>query len=312
MKGYTGHIPRAFNTQEHVAGFSEATKSKFSRVATTVINSNSYGVTTKGAASGSLRKADYIPPSRKGVYATKRGVSKPKVFVAKTANSSEFVNHMSEVLKLENLSDGAIRAAFSAVDTNGSGFIDKGEIYKLLGAVFGDVPDQRMVAALIAHFDTNMDGKISLDELRTGLRAVAQHKRGQMGRSVRNYKPKWMRPANRSIGKSVSNSVVQSIQATDVGGDGRELRDLELGTQKGTYHLPGYSGFIPTVTSNKAAAHARAVDRRPAKDRLILNETYAPKIRVDLEMRYGSMQTTNSKRTAAVDKSWKDHKASSS
>lgn len=48
---------------------------------------------------------------------------------------------------------------------------------------------------------------------------------------------------------------------------------------------------------------------RADKSRLILNETYAPKIRVDLEVRYGSMQTTNSKRTAAVDKSWKKYKA---
>ena len=38
--------------------------------------------------------------------------------------------------------------------------IDKAEIGNLLGAVFGDVPDQRMVYALLAHFDTNKDGKV--------------------------------------------------------------------------------------------------------------------------------------------------------
>ena len=64
------------------------------------------------------------------------------------------------------------------------------------------------------------------------------------------------------------------------------------------------------ATDTAAAAHARADERRPDKARLILNETFAPKIRVDLEMRYGSMQTTNSKRTAAVDKSWKQYKDS--
>ena len=42
-----------------------------------------------------------------------------------------------------------------------SGFIDKTEIYNLLGTVFGDVPDQRMVTALIAHFDSNKDGKVA-------------------------------------------------------------------------------------------------------------------------------------------------------
>ena len=42
-----------------------------------------------------------------------------------------------------------------------SGLIDKTEIYNLLGTVFGDVPDQRMVTALIAHFDSNKDGKVA-------------------------------------------------------------------------------------------------------------------------------------------------------
>jgi len=307
--GYTGHVPRAFNTQEQVAGFSEATKSKFSRAAVTMISSNSYGGTTKVAASGDLRKKDYVIPSRKGIYATKRGVSKPKRFVAKTSNSSEFVNHMSELLKLENLSDGAITAAFRKVDIDRSGFIDKTEIYNLLGTVFGDVPDQRMVTALIAHFDTNKDGKISLFELTDGLRAVARHKRGQMGRGVRNCQPKWMEPPNRAKANAVSNAVSLSMQATDVGGTGEELRDLEHGTQKGTSHLPGYSGYIPTTTGNAAAVQARADAERADKSRLILCETYAPKIRVDLEMRYGSMQTTNSKRTAAVDRSWKEYKS---
>merc|ERR1719326_1402934 len=54
-------------------------------------------------ASNDLQNKHYVVPSRKGVYATKRGVSKPKVFVATTSNSNEFVNHMSELLKLESL-----------------------------------------------------------------------------------------------------------------------------------------------------------------------------------------------------------------
>ena len=66
------------------------------------------------------------------------------------------------------------------------------------------------------------------------------------------------------------------------------------------------------TTGSTAAAHARADSVRADKSRLILNETYAPKIRVDLEVRYGSMQTTNSKRTAAVDQSWKQYKAAES
>ena len=63
------------------------------------------------------------------------------------------------------------------------------------------------------------------------------------------------------------------------------------------------------ITGNAATVQARADAERPDKSRLILCETYAPKIRVDLEMRYGSMQTTNSKRTAAVDRSWKEYKS---
>jgi len=309
--GYTGHVPRSFNTQEQVPGFSEAKKSKFSRTAVTIISSNKYGVTTKASASDKLRNGDYVVPSRKGVYATKMGVSKPKRFVAKTANSREFVNHMSELMKLENLSDGAIRAAFASVDTNGSGFIDKKEMYRLVGAVYGEVPDQRVVSALVAHFDTNNDGKVSLAELTSGLRAVAAHKRGQMGRGVRKCKPNWMGLAQseRTKSKAVTNAVTRSMQSTDVGGDGVELRDLEYGTQKSTNHLPGYSGYIPENTGTVAAAHARADNVRPDKSRMILCETFAPKIRVDLEMRYGSMQTTNSKRTAAVDASWKNYKA---
>merc|ERR1712187_309924 len=98
-------------------------------------------------------------------------------------------------------------AAFRKVDRDRSGLIDKAEIYRLLGAVFEDVPDQRMVSALIAHFDTNKDGKISLLELTGGLRAVAIQKRGQMGRGLRKCAPNWMQPSDRAKDNSVSNAV---------------------------------------------------------------------------------------------------------
>jgi len=92
-----------------------------------------------------------------------------------------------------------------------------------------------------------------------------------------------------------------SMQQSDVGGDGKQLRDLEMGTHKATNHLPGYSGFIPSVASNRAGQHGRAANTRPDKNALILNETFNPKIKAFKTKSYGSMQTTNSKRTAALE-----------
>lgn len=302
--GYSGHVPRAFNTKQFVPGFSELTTSKFSRAAVSMISASSYGATTKDAASSSLKKSSYIVPSR--AKAAAKSNNPPKRFVAQSLNASEYVNFMEKLLTLENLSDEQIEAAFNEVDVDSSGYICKKEIRILLKKTFDTIPDERMVASLTAHFDANKDGKITLAELSSGLRAVAAQKRGQMSKGTRDCAPSWVR-GNRSQVGAVSNSVTLSMQRTDLGSTGNALRDMESGTQKATKHLPGYSGFIPKATTSAAAVkQSRADNCRYDKNRNILNETYAPKIRVDKEMRYGSMQTTNSKRTSAVDQRWKD------
>ena len=51
---------------------------------------------------------------------------------------------------------------------------------------------------------------------------MASQKRGQMVRPPR--KPKWMQLSDKDQTKAVTNAVTRSIQSTDVGADGLELR----------------------------------------------------------------------------------------
>jgi Ca2+-binding EF-hand superfamily protein len=301
----TGHRPRAFNRQEFIPGFTEASTSKFGRIGASVIAGPGAYDTTTNTASNSLQGKHYVVPSKKGSAGLREVSNNPKKkFLAQSLAASEFVDHLGELFQLESLAPKDVKAAFDRVDVDRSGFIDKREILSLLQSVLGgDAPVQpRLIDSLMAFFDANKDGKISLEELQTGLTAVKNQRSQQInkpGTVSRHTKPQWMRPPDKK--RTVLHDVSTSITASDVGvKDAGYIRDLELGTQKATSHIPGYSGYIPSVGTGTAARQAEARNTRADKNDMILNETFNPSIDVYRETRYGSMQTTNSKRNNLV------------
>jgi hypothetical protein len=211
-----------------------------------------------------------------------------------------------------------------------SGFISKSEVNALVAAAIGggEPAPPRLVSTLLAHFDRNADGRITFDEFCAGLGAVREQREAalnQPGSVTRHVRPTWL--TNNTRSGVVSSAKAASLSATDIGNTSGQLRvcqtktmsaphppltgemcqDLELGTQKATCHIPGYSGFIPSAAHTKAATQAVATSERVDKASMILIETFDPKIKAFQEPRYGSMQTTNSKRTQALEKVWKSN-----
>ena len=94
--------------------------------------------------------------------------------------NAEYVLALQDVLKLAptGRTPAQLRAAFSRVDTDNSGYIDADEVQNLFDDVYGDLPDtagtaeindlkQRKkadVESFVRFFDANSDGKISFAE----------------------------------------------------------------------------------------------------------------------------------------------------
>ena len=94
--------------------------------------------------------------------------------------NAEYVLALQDVLKLAptGRTPAQLRAAFSRVDTDNSGYIDANEVQNLFDDVYGDLPDTASTAEIndlkqrkkadvesfVRFFDANSDGKISFAE----------------------------------------------------------------------------------------------------------------------------------------------------
>ena len=94
--------------------------------------------------------------------------------------NAEYVLALQDVLKLAptGRTPAQLRAAFSRVDTDNSGYIDADEVQNLFDDVYGDLPDTASTAEIndlkqrkkadvesfVRFFDANSDGKISFAE----------------------------------------------------------------------------------------------------------------------------------------------------
>ena len=75
------------------------------------------------------------------------------------------------------------RAAFEAVDTDGSGFIEEPELKTVMKSVAQDIgmdePSDSDVRDVFLELDANGDGKISLEEFKVLIRQVLELMKGQ-------------------------------------------------------------------------------------------------------------------------------------
>jgi len=271
--GYKGH--RSWATQPCSTSFEpeKARLAKFRNVGHGVVydkalplEDNGFG-TINQSVNAALRKDCYKKPDKRGVAAEfdKRDQKRPqKKFIATTINTCNFPNFLDEAFKVTSLSADDIRPLFERMDADGSGFIDLKEVKNLLTEVMGEIPPQRLIDRFMKFFDANADGRVSWTEFSEGLAKVKELAMQDVNTgSGRMVQPEWSKSANEEK-RVIRNTNWKSSYGMDLGtGEDPKSRgyldktgmksttgDLNLGTSKAAYHIPGYGGFIPTSTSN--------------------------------------------------------------
>jgi hypothetical protein len=271
--GYKGH--RSWASQPCATSF-EPEKSKmgkFRNVGHGVVYSkpmaledNGFG-TINQATNSVLRKECYKKPDRRGVAAEfdKRDNKRAqKKFIATTTNTSNFPNFLEEAFKVTSLSEEDIRPLFDRLDADSSGYIDLGETTALLTEVMGEVPSQRVIDRFMKFFDTNSDGRVSWHEFSTGLSKVKELAMQDVSTgSGRMVQPEWAKSVKEEK-RVIKKMNWKSSYGLDLGtGEDPKSRgytsktgmksttdDLNCGTSKEAYHIPGYGGFIPASSNN--------------------------------------------------------------
>jgi len=271
--GYKGH--RSWAKQPCSTSFEpeKARLEKFRNVGHGVVYSKPAAMDATGfgtinqSTNSALRKDCYKIPDRRGVAAEfdKRDNKRPqKKFIATSTNTSNFPNFLEEAFKVTSLSEDAIQPLFERLDVDNSGFIDIGEVKALLTEVMGEIPPQRIIERFMKFFDANADGLVSWNEFTSGLTRVKELAMQDVSTgSGRMVAPEWAK-TSKDERRVVKNTNWKSSYGMDLGtGEDPKSRgytsktgmkgttdDLNRGTSKAAYHVPGYSGYIPTSTSN--------------------------------------------------------------
>jgi len=203
---------------------------------------------------------------------------KIKKFIATTTYGSSFEDYALQALNIQSCSPEEFRAAFERVDEDKSGYIDTTEVRKLLRTVYKKEPPTREVLKFIKLFDENDDGKVSWPEFERTLEKVAAlNKFETKTGSGRMVEPGWQK-AQQIPRKVLRAAPIMSSYQADLGKYGQDpatrqymsktgmastTGDLNCGTTKDTYRVPGYAGFIPKAKNNAdAATHGDGASNR--------------------------------------------------
>ena len=85
---------------------------------------------------------------------------------------------INEILRDDRKLHAVAKAAFEAVDTDRSGFIDEQELKTVMCSVAGDIgmdqPSDNDVREVLREIDANHDGKISLEEFKVLIKQVLE------------------------------------------------------------------------------------------------------------------------------------------
>ena len=263
-------------------------------------------------------------PDRRGVMAAadQRSEGRPvKKFLGTTTYGTTFPDFKKEIARMASMSLEQYKAAFDRVDVDQSGYIEVGEVQKMLREAYQAEPPAREVNKFISFFDKNQDGKISWQEFEYSLSAVKELlARDTQTGGGRMNKPGWM--TAQVIPRSVTRApVMKSSYGMDMGQYGSDpaqrdfmrktgmestTADLNPGTTKDTYQIPGYAGFIPGAKQNpESVTHADGVGTRCRGEDLRLYHNhnvpgYTGHAPVDCANDFGERQGGSSHTTAGA------------
>ncbi|CAE7371406.1 pvalb7, partial [Symbiodinium sp. KB8] len=234
------------------------------------------------------RPEDFHVPELGGSMTAKRLQQRPppRPARARSAYASDFPDFRADASAMAELSDDSIRAAFAATDADKSGFVEDRELPELLRRLLGREPSAHQSKCLVAAFDRNRDGRISLEELLEGwptaVRVITAESRVSLSRS----KPKFKAEQGKEVlgsGPLLSTSQADFGRFGEVPGKRPPVDpargtmrgttdDVSRGTVKTTRHPPGYMGFTAASTSGEAHRQsfgAEARDTFAAKTNLL-------------------------------------------
>ena len=216
----------------------------------------------------SVAHGDYRVPNRLGVMAHRVEKYKPRPakFLGTSTSASTHVDFNADDRALANATDDDFREAFNKVDEDSTGFVQLCEMRKLLRFALAADPSERVVAKFVKVFEANQDAQATAEEIVAALPAIRNLVRADL------FPPQAADPlgAAKSAQASVLNArPMASSHQLDVGTPGsvpqdRGYRyksgmasttlDLNLGTTKDSYHIPGYGGFLAQSKNSEEAA----------------------------------------------------------
>jgi len=232
----------------------------------------------------SVAHGDYRVPDRMGVMANRTsmngGGAKSK-FIATTTSSVSHVDFRAEAEEAYELTEERLTDAFRVVDEDGTGYVQLTEFRKLVReALGGKAPSQRVVQKFVKLFEENQDGQASLEEVLAGAQHVKLLMRSE---STRGAAADPLGAAKSAQVKLLTGGPMASSHELDFGAAGSLpqqrgytykaglsscTQDLNDGTSKDSFALPGYGGFLARSTNNAdAAMHSnQELPRRKAED----------------------------------------------
>jgi hypothetical protein len=232
---------------------------------------------------GVVKASDYKRADRRGVAAFHESAdpaTRSKKFVGETMYNSTFRNFKDEAKPFLALGVSDYKASFDKF-ANADGELSLKKISNMLAHATNTIAPEWIVNKFMKNFDANPSGRFTFGELIAEYDAITTAIRADTTKDVVGQ-PEWLTASKKMPKKVLTSTGMKSAMMiamehpdqrkyTDRTGMWSCDNDMLYGTTRDTYHIPGYSGFIPASKRNPVVKEqGEAYHPRPIKNNLRL------------------------------------------